>query len=49
MTPEEIYKTLKASADLYAEECIVKNIPLDTKTSYITGAYWAIRNINLLK
>lgn len=49
MNAEEVYKMIKASAALYAQECAMKNITLNTETEYVAGAYWAIRNINLLK
>lgn len=49
MSAEEIYKVIKASAALYAQECATKNITPNTETAYVAGAYWAIRNINLLK
>lgn len=49
MKAEEVYKMIKASAALYAQECATKNITPNTETAYVAGAYWAIRNINLLK
>ena len=49
MNAEEVYKTIKASAALYAQECATNNTTPNTETAYVEGAYWAIRNINLLK
>ena len=48
MNAEEVYKVIAASAALYAQEHNIENKP-NVETSYIAGAYWAIRNINLLK
>ena len=49
MNAEEVYKMIKASAALYVQECTANSTTPNAETSYIAGAYWAIRNINLLK